>query len=569
MGISVDTIFVENKELTTAEELQLRPRRALVLALNLASWLGLGFAMAQIVGGAGWSWAGATIMLLYLIALPWTLLAFWNAVIGFLILRLHESPASYTNPALSATPADAPIVSRTALCVCIRHENVESVLMRISAMRSSLEIIGQSANFEFYVLSDSARSEICAEEERAFGNDPTLHYRRREANIGYKAGNLRNFAATHLGRIDFMIVLDADSLMSGSAIVRLVRVMQANPRLGILQTLVTGRPAASPFARIFQFGMRHSMRTHTTGIAWWQGSSGPYWGHNAIIRLGPFVAHCELPVLREGLPLAGHMLSHDQVEAALMRAAGFEVRVIADELGSWEENPPRLPDFIRRDLRWCQGNLQYLHLVGRRGFRPMGRFQLCNAIAMYLGAPASVVMLTVGVANGLSGARGHVSGTLAFGLYFGMLILGFAPRLLGVFYVLSRAEERQRWGGAARLLAGSATDAVFTLMIGPVMMIAQTRFICGLLFGHSVIWEAQQRDDGIVPIREAIFGLWPQLLLGLVFGLTLWHVAPGSLPWAIPTLAGSLLAIPFACITASPRLGRWMRQIGLCSVPGE
>ena len=187
-----------------------------------------------------------------------------------------------------------------------------------------------------------------------------LHYRRRPANTGFKAGNLREFAERTDGDYDHMIVLDADSLMSAAAMLRLVRVMQANPRLGILQTLVTGQPAESAFARIFQFGMRHSMRTHTIGIAWWQGPSGPYWGHNAIIRLQPFIAHCRLPVLPGRPPLGGPVLSHDQVEAALMRAAGYEVRVIADEFESWEENPPSLPDFIKRDLRWCQGNMQYL-----------------------------------------------------------------------------------------------------------------------------------------------------------------------------------------------------------------
>ncbi|MCB8883636.1 glucans biosynthesis glucosyltransferase MdoH [Acidisoma cellulosilytica] len=565
----MSTTWVEGKASTIAEEQRLWPRRVLVLALNLISWLGLGLLMARIIGGAGWSWAGVAIMLLYLIALPWTLLAFWNAVIGFFILRFHHSPASYTNPALNATPADALIISRTAICVCIRHESVTGVVARVKAMRESLDAMSQSADIEFHVLSDSARPDICAEEAIAFGNDPRLHYRRRTENIGYKAGNLRDFATAHQERIDFMIALDADSLMSGAAILRLIRVMQANPNLGILQTLVTGRPATSAFARIFQFGMRHGMRTHTTGIAWWQGSSGPYWGHNAIIRLHPFVAHCALPVLRDGLPLAGHMLSHDQVEAALMRAAGFDVRVIADEFGSWEENPPRLPDFIRRDLRWCQGNLQYLRLIGKPGFRLMGRFQLCNAVAMYLGAPASVIMLTVGIANGFSGLHGHTPGTLAFGLYFGMLILGFAPRLLGVIDILMRREDRERWGGGFRLLAGAATDAVFTLMIGPVMMVAQSRFIFGLLFGHRIIWEAQQRDDGIVPIREAIGGLWPQFLLGLGFGLATWHVAPASLLWALPTLAGSLLAVPFACFTASPRVGAWMRQVRLCAVPGE
>jgi membrane glycosyltransferase len=565
----VDDIGVARRPSLRAEDRRLRTRRKLVLALNLASWAGIGLAMASINAEAGWTVAGALVLVLALIGLPWTLLAFWNSVIGFVILRSTETPAAYTNAALRATPAASPILSRTAICIAIRHETVRDVATRLRMMQDSLARTGEAARFEFHVLSDSDRPVFCAEEEAAFGHRDSVHYRRRARNIGYKAGNLQDFAQANLGRVDFMIALDADSLMSGAAILRLTRIMQANPRLGILQTLVTGRPASSPFARIFQFGMRHGMRTHTTGIAWWQGSSGPFWGHNAILRLQPFVAHCALPILSDRRPLGGHILSHDQVEAVFMRASGMEVRVIADEFGSWEENPPRLPDFIRRDLRWCQGNLQYLRLVGRPGLLPMGRFQLSNAIAMYLGAPASVLMLSVGLLNGLSHRHGHVPGSLAFGLYFGLLVLGFAPRLLGVLDVLLRPAERQRWGGGRRLLAGALTDGLFTLMIGPVMMVAQTRFIVGLPFGRRIIWEAQQRADNIVPLGEAVRGLWPQLVLGLVFGAALWRLAPGALPWALPTLAGSLLAIPFACVTASPRLGRWMQRRGLCAVPGE
>jgi membrane glycosyltransferase len=552
-----------------AEDRRLRTRRKLVAALNLASWGGLGCVMGYINYAGGWSVAGVAVLVLFLIALPWTLLAFWNSVIGFVILCSAREPAAYTNEALRETPLGAPIERLTAICIAIRHEDVSRVVSRLVTMRDDLRATGEAEHFEFHILSDSSQPEICAAEAAAFESQHGVFYRRRPANTGFKAGNLRDFACAALGRVDFMLVLDADSLMSAAAILRLVRVMQANPRLGILQTLVTGRPAASPFARIFQFGMRHGMRTHTTGIAWWQGSSGPYWGHNALIRLRPFVAYCELPVSPDRQLLGGHLLSHDQVEAALMRAAGMEVRVIADEFGSWEENPPRLPDFIRRDLRWCQGNLQYLRLLGRPGLLPMGRFQLCNAIAMYLGAPASVLMLTAGVLHGISGSRGHVPGSLAFGMYFGMLTLGFAPRLLGVLDVMMRPVERRRWGGAPRLLAGAATDALFTLMIGPVMMVAQTRFIVGLLFGQRIIWEAQQREGQFLPFGEAARGLWPQLLLGLCFGAALWRVSPGSLPWALPTLAGSLLAIPFACVTAWPRLGRWMMRVGLCAVPGE
>ena len=547
---------------------RLGARRALVLALTLGSWAALGLVMAQVIGGAGWT--SAAVMALFLIGLPWTLLAFWNSVIGFVILRATRDPASYTNTALRATDPMAPITSRTAVCIAIRHEDVGRVAARLAIMRASLAETGAASLFAFHILSDSSRPEIVVAEMAAFGDQPGVTYRRRPANTGFKAGNLRDFACGAIGQVEFMLALDADSLMSGSAILRLVRVMEANPGLGILQTLVTGLPATSAFARIFQFGMRHGMRTHTTGIAWWQGSSGPYWGHNALIRLAPFVAHCDLPVLPGRSPLSGHILSHDQVEAAMMRAARWEVRVIADEFGSWEENPPRLPDFIRRDLRWAQGNLQYLRLLGRPGLRPMGRFQLCNAIAMYLGAPASLLMLAVGLARGLSG--GHTSQlpqNLAFVLYFGFLLIGFAPRLLGVLDIALRPAERRRWGGLARLLAGAATDGLFTLMIGPVMMVAQTRFIAGLCLGQRIMWEAQRREDGMVPWGEAIRGLWPQLLFGVFFAVALWRVAPSAIPWALPTLAGSLLAIPFAWVSAWPQLGRWMVRSGLCAIPDE
>ena len=298
----MDEIGVETRPGVTES---LGGRRALVLALNLGSWAALGLVMAHVIGGAGWSWAGAAVMALFLIGLPWTLLAFWNSVIGFVILRTTRDPGSYTNPALRATEPMAPITSRTAICIAIRHEDVDRVAARLGIMRTSLAETGAEPLFAFHILSDSSRPDIVAAEMAAFANRTDVTYRRRPANTGFKAGNLRDFACGALGQAEFMLALDADSLMSGPAILRLVRVMEANPGLGILQTLVTGLPATSAFARIFQFGMRHGMRTHTTGIAWWQGSSGPYWGHNALIRLAPFVAHCELTVLPGRSPLSG------------------------------------------------------------------------------------------------------------------------------------------------------------------------------------------------------------------------------------------------------------------------
>jgi membrane glycosyltransferase len=557
----------------------LAARRLLVATLNAASWIGLAWVMARLVGSGGWSILPALILVLFLAGLPWTLMGFWNSVIGFAILRLVRDPAGYTNPCLADTPAESPIVARTALCLAIRHEDVGLVMARLETMIDSLEATPWADRFSFHVLSDSSRPEIAGAEERAFAalrlrhpRPGFLHYRRRAANTGFKAGNLREFAQRTRGNFDDMIVLDADSLMSAAAMLRLVRVMQAHPQLGILQTLVVGQPAKSAFTRIFQFGMRHGMRTHTVGIAWWQGPSGPYWGHNAIIRLEPFLAHCHLPVLPGRPPLGGPVLSHDQVEAALMRAAGYEVRVIADEFESWEENPPTFPDFIKRDLRWCQGNLQYLKLVASLRLRPMGRFQLVSAIMMYLGAPLWLVMLAAGLGVALlrAGSVGSTFPTdLAFALYFGMLAIGFAPRLLGVLDILLRPGQWARYGGALRLLAGSLTDALFTMLIGPLIMIAQARFLAGLIFGQRIIWEAQKRQGQRISVLEAWRGLWPQMVFGGLFAGVLAIVAPGALPWAAPTLVACALAIPFTCITAGKALGQWMVRRRLCAVPDE
>ncbi len=555
-------------------------RRLLVLGLNAASFAALGLGMARLLGSGGWSWPGLAVMALFLAGLPWTLLNFWNAVIGFAILRLARDPAGFTNPALRRTPPDAPITARVAVCLAVRHEDVGRVLARLGAMIEDLEATPWCHRFAFHLLSDSSRPEIVAAEERGFAELKArhprpgfLHYRRRRANTGFKAGNLREFAERTAGRYDHMIVLDADSLMSAAAMLRLVRAMQANPRLGILQTLVVGQPAESAFARIFQFGMRHGMRAHTTGLAWWQGPSGPYWGHNAIIRLAPFLAHARLPVLPGRPPLGGHVLSHDQVEAALMRAAGYEVRVIADEFESWEENPPRLPDFIKRDLRWCQGNLQYLRLVARPGLRPMGRFQLLNAIFMYLGAPAWVLMLAAGLAGSALGSSGAIGATppagLAFAFYFGMLGIGFAPRLLGALDLLLRRCERRRYGGGGRLLAGVLLDAAFTLLIGPILMVAQALFVFGLCCGRRVAWEPQNRDGRALSPGEALRGLWPQAAFAALLAAALLLLSPGGLAWAAPTLAAGFLAVPFATLTAEGGFSRWIARHRLCAIPED
>jgi membrane glycosyltransferase len=554
----------------------LSARRWLFFGLNAASMIVLGALMEHVLAARGWSAASGVFLVLFFVGLPWTLIGFWNAAVGFLILRLTADPVAFTNPALRNTPKDSPITARIAVCLAVRHEDVGQVFARLDAMVRDIAATPWADSFAFHVLSDSAHPEIVAAEEKAFANlreghprAAFLHYRRRTMNTGFKAGNLREFAELGQKQYDHMIVLDADSVMSAAAMLRLARAMQANPTLGILQTLVVGQPSGSAFTRIFQFGMRHAMRTQTVGSAWWQGPAGPYWGHNAIIRLKPFVDHCVLPILKGRGPLGGQILSHDQVEAAMMRGAGYDVRVIAEEFESWEENPPNLPDFIKRDLRWCQGNLQYLKLLRMPGLKPMGRFQLVNAIMMYAGAPAGLLMLAAGLAMIGDSSKSSAPATLAFALYFVMLTLGFAPRILGMLDVLLLADRRRLYGGSLRLLAGGFVDTLFSIFLGPVMMIAQSLFVVGLVFGRRVMWDAQNRDGRVVRFGEALRGLWPQMLFGLAVATILVRYAMGVLPWAAPTILPCLLAVPFTCLTAGRMLGRLFVRIRLCAIPDE
>ena len=285
-------------------------------------------------------------------------------------------------PHMAAGDTDAPVEGRVAVTMTVRNEAPERALARLVEVRRSLDATGQGHAFDVFVLSDTTDPEIAEAEERLFDTiRPQLGglratYRRRDRNTGFKAGNVRDFLL-HAGRdYDFFVPLDSDSLMTGETILKMVRIIEAHPRIGILQSLAVGTPAKSAFARIFQFGMRHGMRSFTMGASWWQGDCGPFWGHNAVIRTMPFRRYCRLPILPGKPPLGGHILSHDQVEAVLMRRAGYEVRVMPNESGSYEDNPPTLMDFTRRDLRWCQGNMQYWGFSGCAGSRARRAFSL-------------------------------------------------------------------------------------------------------------------------------------------------------------------------------------------------
>jgi membrane glycosyltransferase len=547
---------------------------AVLFAATMAASLWLA-ALALSPGGL--SVLNVAALVLFAVILPWMVAGFWNAVIGFIVMRFAADPAAAVLPEAACVRGDEPVTASTAILLCIRNELPARIIRNLEPMLAGIEASGYGERFHLYVLSDTSDADLATKEETHFSNLAlrwqdriAVTYRRRTVNTGYKAGNIRQFCEQWGSRHELAVTLDADSFMTADAVIRLVRIMQADPRLGILQGLVVGMPSTSLFARIFQFGMRLGMRSYTIGSAWWQSDCGPYWGHNAVLRLEPFIKHCDLPVLKDGEE-ARHILSHDQIEAALMCAAGYHVRVVAQEDLGWEENPPTLLEFMRRDLRWCQGNMQYWRLLSLPDLKPVSRYQLMLAIVMFIGSPAWIGLLalaTIALVSFDSPAH-FIRADVGNVLFAWVLLMWFSPKIASFVDLLLRPGARLAFGGAGRIIVNFIIETIYSIVLCPILWVGHTIFLVGLLFDREIGWIGQVRDDHAVSFRLALASLWPQTLVGWVALGSISVTQSAALPYVLCLAGGPALAVPFAMLTAWPPLGRLAVRVGVGRLPEE
>ncbi len=551
-------------------------RRHWFLALVSATLLVATSLMVWTLSAGGFDALDGVITLLFALTVPFNAIAFWNAVVGLGLQRGKDDLATALCPRLTDPTDRSPITTSTAILSCIRNEDAATVGRNLDLMLEGLVEAGVAGDFHVYVLSDSDWPEVIAAEEarvdalaERWSGRIGVTYRRREDNPGFKAGNIRDFCERWGDRHDFMLVLDADSLMEADVILRMVRTLQQAPEIGILQTLMAGLPSASAFARPLQFGMRMLMNGFTAGNAWWQQDVGPYWGHNALIRTRPFREHCDLAPLPGRGPLSGAVLSHDQVEAALMRRAGYEVRLMLLDSGSWEETPTTLTEYLRRDLRWCQGNMQYFHLLGLPDLHPVSRINLALATGGFIGSTAWVLlMLLLALPMALDSGPTFLPGPglAVFALSMGM---AFAPKLAALIEVTASADARRRFGGGLRLVVGALGDLLFSVLMAPILAVAHAFFIGGLLIGRAGVWGAQRRVVHWVGPLAALRRLWPQTLFGIAGVTWFWVFSPPGALFFSPFFAIAAVAVPIAVVTSVPRLGRLAARIGLWRIPEE
>ncbi len=509
-----------------------------LLMAGLVASLAVGYFSAD-----GIQWIDAIRIVLLAASTAWLA---WGAAYAF--NGLLTSPISEKHKPFELAPTEA----RTAVLVPVYNEDPVKTFSHVAAMIGSLHTLGAAGRFDFAILSDTNDDRVAAEEERWFqrllvesGAQTAIYYRRREKNTGKKAGNIADFIRSSGALYDYMIVLDADSLMEGSTMAEMVRRMDCEPRLGLLQTLPKIVHARSFFGRAMQFSTSYYSPIYTRGLASLQGEAGPFWGHNAIIRTRAFAQSCGLPELSGTPPFGGHILSHDYVEAALLSRNGWIVRVDPDLSGSYEEGPDNVVDFAKRDRRWCQGNLQHARVMVAPGLKPWSRFVFVQNIMAYVASPLWALFIMASIAApvlkgvpdyfpepGLFPVFPRVEQGLALTLLVGVFGLLIGPKLLIVLRgALSGVNER--FGGTGRALLNTLTEILSTSLLAPIMLMYQCRAVVEVFLGLDGGWPATDREAGSVSLSEAWSASWWISATGLVTLGLAFQFAPEYVGWLL------------------------------------
>lgn len=575
------------QDLRRVPERRFRPQG---LHVHLARLIAFGGALALTVLGA--QQMGKVFDPAHVSILQTVLSVLFTLTFGWIAFSASAAVAGVLIPPKRPKAVGRAPLGRTAIVMPVYNEDPVETAAALAAMGRGLADLGHGDDFEIFILSDTREASHWARETAVFAalrqrleGRMAVWYRRRARNKARKAGNIQDFVERWGGRYDYLLSLDADSLMAPETIVELIRRMAAEPRLGLLQTVPMLAGGNTLYARLQQFAGRLHGPAVARGTAAWQGEDGNYWGHNAAIRTKAFAESAGLPELRGRAPFGGHVLSHDFVEAALLRRAGWIVRMDPDLDGSFEGAPPSLSAAAVRDRRWAQGNLQHLKVISARGLRWPSRMHFLIGVGSYLASPLWLAMIAVGLvltAQAIFTQPEYFPNTYQLfpdwprfdalrmrWLFILAIALLLLPKLVGLVRALVHRPTRERFGGAQRLIPGALVELVLSALYAPVMMLMQTRQLFEILAGRDSGWATQARSGSRISWRDALARHWRHMLAGLLVTVGLLYTEPALLPWLSPVLAGLVLA-PWLCrVSGDPKLGARLASLGLLTTPEE
>jgi membrane glycosyltransferase len=565
-------------------------RRYVYVALSLLTAICGVYIMFDILRANDLTALEAIILALFGISFSWLSLAFWSGLFGFVLQMLELDPL--TLKSTKALLADtSPIHTRTAVVMPVYNEDTHRVIAGFEATLRSLEKTGEIDKFDFFLLSDTTNLTIAQAErdawqllqERLGELGKQAFYRRREKNIGRKVGNLAEFCQRWGSNYEHMIVLDADSIMAGDCLLKMVRAMQANPRCGLIQTIPIPVRQTTFFGRFVQFAAVLYSPMLATGLAFWQTDAANYWGHNAIIRMRAFIDHCGLPTLPGKAPFGGDILSHDFVEAAMLRRAGWDVFLLADLEGSYEEVPCNIIDYAKRDRRWVQGNIQHLGIVDTDDLHPISRMHFLLGAIAYITSLIWLLMLVLSTADAVVRAiNSNVYFTEFYQLYpnwpiakteliIALILLTttllMGPKFLGVIVALTH--RRKQFGGARAIIKGTLIETIFAVLIAPIMMVYHAYFVISVLLGFKVNWDSQEREGRLLPWGECFARTSKMTTAAILWGVMTYTYAPIFFWWLLPVLTGLVFAAPLVRYSSSLDWGRSTRARKIFLSPDE
>ncbi|MGL4829194.1 MAG: glucans biosynthesis glucosyltransferase MdoH [Vibrio sp.] len=522
------------------------------------------------------------VLVLFAINFCWIALAFSGSIAGFLVLASRKKTGVI----------EQPLTTRTAILMPTYNEAPDRVFAAVETMALALAETKHGHAFDWFILSDTTDPEVALAEEQAFWllrqkttGHASVYYRRRRKNIARKAGNIADFCRRWGSAYEHLLVLDADSVMQPSTMISLAQRMQSDPDSGLIQTIPALINGTTLMARVQQFAARIYGPIVGTGLAWWVQKEGNFWGHNAIIRTQAFMSAAGLPHLSGRPPFGGHIMSHDFVEAALIRRAGWSVTIAADLSGSFEECPPSIIDLAVRDRRWCQGNLQHSRIIGTKGLHWISRLHLTTGIMSYLSSPFWLLLILSGL---LLALQAHyirpeyfteqfslfptwpvMDSARALQLFYITMGILFSPKIFGLLLLMFDGAMCRTLGGRFRVTLSAITEILLSALVAPIMMLIHCGAVISILFGRDSGWAPQRRDDGSLPVIDLLYRHRWHMIAGVLLGYAAMLDSWTLLAWMSPALIGLWLSVPLSGITASHAIGAWFKKKHILATPEE
>ncbi|WP_392559713.1 glucans biosynthesis glucosyltransferase MdoH [Orbus mooreae] len=519
---------------------------------------------------------------LFAILFAWISIGFWTAMMGIIVTVFKGDRYSLKIPKNPETIINKK--HRTALVMPICNEDVARVFAGLKATWQSLKETGQLELCDFYILSDTNSADIYANELNAWAdlvdeiNLPnSIFYRHRERRVKRKSGNIDDFCRRFGNQYEYMIILDADSVMTGDCILSMIAMMESAPKAGIIQAPPKTIRMRTLYGRIQQFANQTYSDIFCSGVHYWQLKEAQYWGHNAIIRLKPFMEHCILTPFKKGKQQI-HIMSHDLVEASLMGRAGWQVMIAYNLNGSYEEVPANIIEDLKRDNRWCIGNLINLNVLFKPGIKFIHRVMFATSAMAYVSSLLWLLFLLFSTLlllifntyepqyflhpNQFYPVWPKWDEQLAIQLLCATFTLLLIPKFISSIIVLIKQGPKSV-GGIFCFTLSILIEILFSMTLAPIRMIFHSKFVIKALFGSKVQWRSPARSDDALTWKEASYFCWPLTSLGIIWLYIILALNPQFTTWFIAILIPliiSPLVVKFSSLTS---VGMFLKRMKL------